>query len=70
MEEQIVDKLANKMQTITLTLNDGRKITFTGKAFFDQESTEELTIVDIKFSEPIELPEGYYFSELTQENIK
>ena len=47
-----------KIQTVYITLSDGRIGGFTGPALVDfEDSTLEVT--DIKFSTPKELPEEY-----------
>lgn len=52
----------NLHQSVIITLSDGTIATFTGESIvFPGDSR---TVVDIKFTEPRELPNGYYFEEI------
>jgi hypothetical protein len=47
-----------EIQQVIIKLSDGRTLRFTGKAEVYPDD-KKIGIVDIKFSEPIELPDGY-----------
>ena len=48
-----------KMMSVILTVKSGEKYVFSGPAF--PESLESIEIVDIKFTKPINLPDGTDF---------
>jgi len=55
-------KKPQMMQSVIITLSDGRIVNFTGKAVVDAEP--EVRIRDIKFTLPEPLPEGCDFASL------
>jgi len=61
------ERFKNKTQTVLITFSNGMTRAFTGKAFFDNETEEELTITNIRFSLPQDLPKGYSFESLNTE---
>lgn len=50
-------------QTVVLTFSDGRTASFTGKAAITEKDLE-LTVVDVAFTPPRPVPEGYHLEEL------
>jgi len=62
-ERKIIDETANnrKMQAVILTFDDGTKAFFTGKAVCYPPETRKVR--DVKFTEPRDLLDGYYFEE-------
>jgi hypothetical protein len=52
-------KIHDLYQNCILTLSDGSTAVFTGKAVFFEGEKRKIT--DTKFTDPKELPEGYYF---------
>jgi len=59
---KLSDLLERKVQSVILTLSDGTKAVFTGKAVCPKGETR--TIVDIKFTEPVDLPDNYEWGSL------
>ena len=55
-------KTRDRVQSVFLILDDGETYQFSGKVCC--EVGEEKRIVDIKFGEPIELPDDCSFSEI------
>lgn len=53
-----------KAQEITLVLSDGRKYSFVGQAFCEEDEIENLSLRIVKVHPPFELPSGYYFEAL------
>jgi hypothetical protein len=60
MEEEKKDLI----QTIVIILSNGKKGAFTGKCLVDKDEEGQVSIVDIKFTEPKCLPKGFEFMEL------
>lgn len=54
----------DEYQTVTLTLSDGRKLNFSGRAAIDVSDQDKLKVVGIEFSKPKLLPQGMSFSVL------
>ena len=54
-------------QNVIITLSDGTRCTFTGKAFVVNPMKEKRSIKNIEFTTPKPLPEGYAF-ELMEGN--
>lgn len=52
-----------EIQQVIIKLSDGRTLKFTGKAEIYPED-KDIGINDIKFCEPIELPDGYSWDVL------
>jgi len=58
---------SNKIQILCVTLEDGRKFYFCGRAIYeDPASQEEIVIGDITISSPFELPVGYSFTTMEE----
>ena len=57
-----MNKTRDKIQSVFLTLDDGQTYQFSGRVCC--EVGEEKRIVDIKFGQPIELPNDCSFSEI------
>jgi hypothetical protein len=53
--------MKNKYQVVVVQLSDGRVGFFTGPVLVNPEDTGKVTISDIKFEEPKDLPEGMSF---------
>ena len=68
-EESVEESLAdvNQYQTVTLTLSDGRKLNFSGRAAIDVGDEDKLKVVGIEFSKPRPLPQGMNFSVIGDE---
>lgn len=54
--------MKERIQSVFLTLDDGKTYQFSGRVCC--EVGEQKTIVEIKFGEPIDLPEDCSFSEI------
>lgn len=54
----------NFLQTVTLTLSDGRKLVYSGRVQLNKEEEGLARIVGVVFSPPIPLPEGYHLEDL------
>lgn len=52
------------IQTIVITLSNGKKGAFTGKCLVDDEDEGKVSIIDIQFTKPKCLPNGFEFMEL------
>lgn len=55
-----MSKDAESYQTATLTLQDGRKVTFSGRAQVKKGDV----VLEVTFSEPKPLPQGCCFEEI------
>lgn len=58
-------------QNIWVTLSDGRVGVFSGPTLVEEKDTEVgVTVADLQFSEPKDLPEGYSFASPEEEENK
>lgn len=51
------------VQTVTITLSDGRRVTYTGRAQIAADDV--VTVTDVSVSAPIELGVGYEWHTVT-----
>ena len=58
--------LKNMCQTIIITFSDGKVATYTGQVHVFPGDTRK--IIDIKFTEPKELPKDCYFESISNQD--
>lgn len=57
------------MQTVLITYSNGKTGSYTGQAIFkSEESMKDVTITDLKFLPPAELPQGCSFEMFNPED--
>ena len=55
-----------RYQSVTITLSNGKKGTFTGKVLVDKEDEGMVKVLQVDFFEPQDLPAGAYFEEINK----
>ena len=62
LRSELKPLLERMVQSVILTFNDGTTAVFSGRAVCEKGDAK--TITDIKFTEPKDLPDNYYWESL------